>query len=79
MAGGRTSQEEGTSIAAPLTAAVAAMIRAYFPRLTAPQVVEILHTTARQGQVPIVDALAAVQRAAKLSHRHPTRTVSKRK
>lgn len=79
MAGGRTSQEEGTSIAAPLTAAVAAMIRAYFPRLTAPQVVEILHTTARQGQVPIVDALAAVQRAAKLSHRHPTRTASKRK
>ena len=79
MAGGRISEEEGTSIAAPLVSAVAAMIRAYFPRLTAAQVVELLQSTARQGQVPVVDALSAVQRAAQLVHRLPSRSVTKKK
>ena len=79
MAGGRISEEEGTSIAAPLVSAVAAMIRAYFPRLTAAQVVELLQSTARQGQVPVVDALSAVQRAAQLAHRSPSRSVTKKK
>ena len=55
------------------------MIRAYFPRLTAAEVVELLQSTARQGQVPIVDALAAVQRAAQLAHRSPSRSVTKKK
>ena len=63
MPGGQITAEDGTSIAAPIVAGIAAMIRAFFPRLTAPEVVELLFKTARQGEVPIVDALAACQAA----------------
>ena len=63
MPGGQITAEDGTSIAAPIVAGIAAMIRAFFPRLTAPEVVELLFKTARQGEVPIIDALAACQAA----------------
>lgn len=63
MPGGKLASENGTSIAAPIVTAIGAMLRAYFPRLTAPQVVELLLRTARQGDVPLVDALAAAEAA----------------
>lgn len=63
MPGGRLAQEDGTSIAAPIASGVAALIRAYYPRLTAAQTAQLLLRTARAGEVPLLDALAAVQAA----------------
>lgn len=63
-------ESQGTSIAAPVVTAVAAMIRAYFPKLKASQVKEILIRSARPMQEKglcasggIIDALQAVKLA----------------
>lgn len=66
---------QGTSVAAPIVSGVAAMLRSYFPELTAVQVKEILIRSARP--VPglsmycasggIVDALKAVELATEYS------------
>lgn len=78
MSGGKVSAEDGTSIAAPLVAGVAAMIRAYFPRLTAAQVAEILRSSARPGAVPVLDALSAVKQAAQVAKAKTPRKTTKR-
>lgn len=65
---------EGTSVAAPVVSGIAAMLRAYFPELTASQVKEILKQSVRpmltdgkrySSSGGIVDALAAVKLAIK--------------
>ena len=65
-AGNEYTESQGTSIAAPVVTAVAAMIRAYFPKLKASQVKEILIKSVRPMQVKglcvsggIIDALQA--------------------
>ena len=66
--GNEYMSSQGTSIAAPVVTAVAAMIRAYFPRLKAAQVKEILIKSAHpmdekglSASGGIVDALQAVK------------------
>jgi len=68
--GNRCMTADGTSIAAPIVSAVAAMIRAYYPKLKAGQVKEILvrssrPTTFLEGKARggVVDALAAMKMA----------------
>lgn len=63
---------EGTSVAAPQVAAVAAMLRSFFPKLSAPQVKKLLMETARpMSQTGLsvsggaLDALAALKAATK--------------
>jgi hypothetical protein len=70
--GNKKDLSQGTSLAAPVVAGVAAMIRCYFPRLTATEVKHILMESAsrmdEQGLSVcngIVDALAAVKMARK--------------
>ncbi len=65
-------RSDGTSFATPMIAGVAALLRSAYPRLSAPQVVEIIKATARpakrlQGKIQtggIVDAGAAMKCAA---------------
>ena len=68
--GNEYTESQGTSIAAPVVTAVAAMIRAYFPKLKASQVKEILIESVRPMRVKglcvsggIIDALQAVKLA----------------
>lgn len=68
--GNEYMKSQGTSVAAPVVSAVAAMIRAYFPKLKAWQVKEILIKSARPMQQQelsvsggIIDALKAVELA----------------
>ena len=68
--GNEYTESQGTSIAAPVVTAVAAMIRACFPKLKASQVKEILIRSARPMQEKglcasggIIDALQAVKLA----------------
>lgn len=63
-------QSQGTSAAAPVVSAVAAMLRAYFPKLKAAQVRSILMQSARPmpgkrvcASGGVIDALAAVKLA----------------
>lgn len=59
----------GTSLAAPVVSGIAAILRAYFPKLTAPQLKEILVKSCRKDEAlagtcragGVVDALNAVQ------------------
>ena len=59
----------GTSLAAPMVSGIAALLRAYFPKLTAPQIKEILVRSCRPDEAlagtcragGVVDALNAVQ------------------
>lgn len=68
--GNEYTESQGTSVAAPVVTAVAAMIRAYFPKLKASQVKEILIKSVRPMQEKelcasggIIDALQAVKLA----------------
>lgn len=70
--GNKLMTADGTSIAAPVVAAVAAMIRAYFPKLKAAEVRDILIASCRRGNPTlagkcvsggVVDAAAAVRMA----------------
>jgi len=69
---------QGTSIAAPVATGVAAMLRTYFPRLTAAQVKEIMTTCVRQSKDletlcqsgGVIDALQAVKAAMNLLKKH---------
>lgn len=68
--GNEYMKSQGTSIAAPIVSAVAALIRAYFPKLKAWQVKEILTKSTRPMQQEdlcasggIIDALKAVKLA----------------
>lgn len=70
--GNKRDRVEGTSVAAPQVAAVAAMLRSYFPKLSAAQVKALLMQTAkpmRQTNLSVsggaLDALAALKAAAK--------------
>jgi len=45
LPGNKYGREDGTSMAAPVVAGIAALIRSYFPQLTAPQVKEVLMKT----------------------------------
>ncbi|WP_077155637.1 S8 family serine peptidase [Bacteroides bouchesdurhonensis] len=69
-AGNEYMKSQGTSVAAPVVTAVAAMLRAYFPKLKAAQVKDILIKSVRPMQEEglctsggIVDALQAVKLA----------------
>lgn len=73
--GGVYTKNDGTSMAAPIVSGIAAMIRSYFPELTAGEVKKVLMETARPMEEKalsrsggIIDALAAVKRARKMSH-----------
>lgn len=46
LPGNAYGERQGTSMAAPVVSGVAALVRAYYPDLTAPQVVELLMRTA---------------------------------
>lgn len=68
--GNEYMKSQGTSIAAPVVSAVAAMLRAYFPKLKAGQVKEILIKSVRPMQQEelcvsggIIDAMKAVELA----------------
>ncbi|MFE4654269.1 S8 family serine peptidase [Streptomyces sp. NPDC056707] len=50
----------GSSLAAGVVAGVAALVRSYHPKMTAPQVVQQLMATAYSAQVPKVDPYGAV-------------------
>ncbi len=71
MPGNGYTQVDGSSIAAPIVSGVAAMLRAYFPKLTATDIKQILIQTARRPQedghsvTGVIDAVAAVQLALK--------------
>ncbi len=63
------SLQQGTSLAAPVVTAIAALLRSYFPYLKAPQIKEVLMSTVRpmsdeRGSISggTVDMLAAVKR-----------------
>jgi dipeptidyl aminopeptidase/acylaminoacyl peptidase/subtilisin family serine protease len=62
----KNDQADGTSVATPIVTSVAALLRSYFPRLTAADVKEIIVGTAwhpNGASHGIVDALAAVKMA----------------
>lgn len=62
--GDETAFADGTSVAAPVVTAIAAMLRAYYPKLTAARVKQLLVTTARhENGIAIVDAMAAFENA----------------
>lgn len=73
--GNKLMTSEGTSIAAPIVSGVAAMIRMYFPKLTATQIKDILTSSVRPSAAlkdhcksgGVVDALNAVKAAIKYS------------
>lgn len=76
--GNQLMTADGTSIAAPVVAAVAAMIRAYFPKLKAADVRDILISSCRRGNPAlagkcvsegVVDAGEAVRLAANYKKR----------
>ena len=59
--GDEVSLQQGTSVAAPVVSAIAAMMRAYFPKASAAKIKEALVTTARQSNgIALVDAEAAI-------------------
>lgn len=64
--GDKADLADGTSVAAPVVTAVAAMLRAYYPKLTAARVKRLLVGTARhENGIAIVDAEAAFENAGK--------------
>lgn len=75
MPGDKLESSQGTSLSAPIVSGIAAMLRAYYPRLKAREIREILIASARtmaenkvdenphQPILPIVDAWRAVQYA----------------
>ncbi len=70
--GDQYATSQGTSVAAPVVTGIAAMLRAYFPRLKAAQVKEILIKSVRPMKTPglsasggIIDAMEAVKLAKK--------------
>lgn len=69
MSGNEYTAVDGSSIAAPIVSGVAAMLRAYFPKLKAADIKQILIQTARRPQqeglsvAGVIDAVAAVQSA----------------
>ena len=60
MPGNRYTLSQGTSLSAPIVTAIVALLRSYFPYLTAPQIRQLLVETARPSRT--VDMLAAVRR-----------------
>lgn len=71
--GNKYATEDGTSIAAPIVSGVAALIRSYFPKLTASEVVSILMRSVRTMKEcnmsisgGMLDALRAVKLAQKI-------------
>ena len=74
MSGNKSEASQGTSLATPITSGVAAMLRAYFPNLSAVEIKRLLVETSRpmQGQARyavggLLDAERACQTAARLS------------
>lgn len=74
MSGNVAEASQGTSLATPLVSGIVAMMRAYFPELSAVEIKNILVRSSRPmlGEHKyavggVVDALAAVQEAAKLA------------
>lgn len=62
--GDKTNLADGTSVATPVVTAVAAMLRAYYPKLTASMVKRLLVGTARhENGIAIVNAEAAFKNA----------------
>ena len=58
--GDKADLADGTSVATPIVSAIASMLRAYYPKLTAARLKRLLVATARQeGDIKIVDAMAA--------------------
>ena len=65
--GDKANLADGTSVATPIVSAIASMLRAYYPKLTAARVKRLLVATARQeGGIKIVDALAAFENVKKI-------------
>lgn len=65
--GDKCDLAQGTSVAAPVVTAVAAMLRAYYPKLKASEVKNILVRSARQENgIKVVDAEAAFKGVKKL-------------
>gem|GEM_PF-51799 len=65
--GDQFSLQQGTSVAAPVVSGIAAVIRSYYPDLTAAEVKDLLVRTARtkstdKGYIKIVDMLEAVRK-----------------
>lgn len=65
--GDKANLADGTSVATPIVSAIASMLRAYYPKLTAARMKRLLVATARQeGGIKIVDALAAFENVKKI-------------
>lgn len=65
--GDKTDLADGTSVATPIVAGVAAMLRSYYPKLSAARIKRLLVATARQeGDIKIVDAMAAFENVKKI-------------
>lgn len=63
--GDELSLQQGTSVAAPVVTAIAAMMRAYYPKAKAAQIKEALVATARRlNGIALVDAEAAFRQLA---------------
>ncbi len=54
LPGGKYGNQQGTSMAAPMVAGVAAMLRSYFPDLSAPQVVGIIMASADKKEQDVM-------------------------
>ncbi|HZE86362.1 MAG TPA: S8 family peptidase [Puia sp.] len=65
--GSHYASHDGTSMAAPVVTGLAALIRGYYPRLTAPQVKEIIMRSVVKTDHPVTVRSGGIQRKVNLS------------